>query len=57
MMKERNIKLKKIKNIWKPTETIENNWVKRKTITGTTEGLMPANGSYKYNSYVETQDE
>ena len=56
MMKERNIKFKKIKNKWEPTETIENKWVKRKTITGTTEGLMPKNGSYKYY-YVENQDE
>ena len=57
MMKERNIKFKKIRNKWKPTETIENKWVKRKTNTGTTEGLMPESGSYKYYSYVETQDE
>ena len=50
MMRERNIKFKKIKTKWEPTETIENKWVKRITNTGTTEGLMPANGSFNYSS-------
>ena len=56
MMKERNIKFKKIRNKWKPTETIENKWVKRKTNTGTTEGLMPSNGSFNYYSSITNEE-